>query len=49
MTQVIGNEELPNNGTVYNFEGHLYGDVNVSFFHFLSRNGRRNARETVVV
>ena len=32
MTQVIGNEELPNNGTVYKFEGHLYGDVNVSFF-----------------
>jgi mannose-6-phosphate isomerase-like protein (cupin superfamily) len=32
MTQVIGNEELPNNGTVYKFEGYLYGDVDVSFF-----------------
>jgi len=32
MTQVIGNEELPNNGTVYKFEGCLNGDVDVSFF-----------------
>ena len=32
MTQIIGNEELPNNGTVYKFEGYLYGDVSVSFF-----------------
>jgi mannose-6-phosphate isomerase-like protein (cupin superfamily) len=32
MTQVIGNEELPNNGTVYRFEGYLYDDVDVSFF-----------------
>jgi quercetin dioxygenase-like cupin family protein len=30
--QVIGNEELPNNGRVYRFEGYQYGDVNVSFF-----------------
>jgi mannose-6-phosphate isomerase-like protein (cupin superfamily) len=32
MTHVIGNDELPNNGTVYRFEGYLYGDANVSFF-----------------
>ena len=32
MTQVIGSEELPNNGTVYKFEGYLYGNANVSFF-----------------
>jgi len=32
MAQVIGNEELPNNGAVYRFEGYLYGDVDVSFF-----------------
>ena len=32
MTQVIGNDELPNNGTVYRFEGYLYGDVEISFF-----------------
>jgi quercetin dioxygenase-like cupin family protein len=32
VTQIIGNEELPNNGTVYKFEGYLYGDASVSFF-----------------
>jgi len=32
MAQVICNEELPNNRTVYKFEGYLYGDVEVSFF-----------------
>jgi len=32
MTHVISNDELPNNGTVYRFEGYLYGDVDVSFF-----------------
>jgi mannose-6-phosphate isomerase-like protein (cupin superfamily) len=32
MTRVIGNDELPNNGTVYRFEGYLYGDVDVSLF-----------------
>ena len=32
MTHVIGNDELPNNGTVYRFESCLYGDVDVSFF-----------------
>jgi quercetin dioxygenase-like cupin family protein len=32
MTQVISNEELPNNGSVYKFEGYLNGDVDVSFF-----------------
>jgi quercetin dioxygenase-like cupin family protein len=32
MTQVISNEELPNNGTVLKFEGYLNGDVDVSFF-----------------
>jgi mannose-6-phosphate isomerase-like protein (cupin superfamily) len=32
MTQVIDNFELPNNGSVYKFEGYLYGDVDLSFF-----------------
>ena len=32
MTQVIGNDELPNNGSVHRFEGYLYGDVDISFF-----------------
>ena len=32
MAQVIGNDELPNNGTVYKFEGCHYGDVDVAFF-----------------
>ena len=32
MAQVIGNEELPNNGSVYKFEGFQYGGVDVSFF-----------------
>ena len=32
MTQLIGNDELPNNGSVYQFEGYLYGEVDVSFF-----------------
>jgi quercetin dioxygenase-like cupin family protein len=32
MAQTIGNDELPNNGAVYRFEGYLYGDVDVSFF-----------------
>jgi hypothetical protein len=32
MPHVMGNDELPNNGTVYRFEGYLYGDVDVSFF-----------------
>ena len=32
MTYVISNDELPNNGSVYRFEGFLYGDVDVSFF-----------------
>jgi quercetin dioxygenase-like cupin family protein len=32
MTLVIGNDELPNNGTEYRFEGYLYGDVDVSLF-----------------
>ena len=32
MAQAIGNDELPNNGAVYRFEGYLYGDVDVSFF-----------------
>jgi len=31
MTHVISNDELPNNGTVYRFEGYLQGDVDVSF------------------
>ena len=44
MTQVIGNEELPNNGTVYKFEGHLYGDVNVSFFLSDTAPGRGPGR-----
>jgi quercetin dioxygenase-like cupin family protein len=32
MVQVISNEDLPNNGSVFRFEGYQYGDVNVSFF-----------------
>jgi hypothetical protein len=32
MTQVISNDELPNKGRVYTFEGYQYGDVDVSFF-----------------
>ena len=32
MAQVISNYELPNNGSVYTFEGYQYGDVDVSFF-----------------
>ena len=32
MAQVISNDELPNNGSVYRFEGYQYGDVDVSFF-----------------
>jgi len=32
MTHIVDRDELPNNGSVYKFEGHLYGDANVSFF-----------------
>ena len=32
MAQPISNDELPNNGSVYTFEGYQYGDVDVSFF-----------------
>ena len=32
MAQVSNNDELPNDGTVYKFEGYQYGDVDVSFF-----------------
>jgi len=32
MAQLIGNDELPNNGSVHKFEGCQYGDVDVSFF-----------------
>lgn len=32
MAQLIGNDELPNNGSVYTFEGYQCGDVDVSFF-----------------
>jgi hypothetical protein len=32
MTEVIGNDELPNNGTVHGFEDYLCGDVEVSLF-----------------
>jgi quercetin dioxygenase-like cupin family protein len=32
MGQVIGNEELPNNGSVHKLEGYQYGDIDVSFF-----------------
>ena len=32
MTHIVDKDELPNNGSVYKFEGHLYGDANVSFF-----------------
>ena len=33
MAQLIGNDELPNNGSVHKFEGYQYGEVDVSFFH----------------
>jgi hypothetical protein len=32
MTEVIGNDELLNNGTVHRFEDYLYSDVEVSLF-----------------
>jgi quercetin dioxygenase-like cupin family protein len=32
MAQVISNDELPNNKSVYTFEGYQYADVDVSFF-----------------
>ena len=32
MARVIGNDELPNNGSVHKFEDYHYGDVDVSFF-----------------
>ena len=32
MAQVISHDELPNNGSVYTFEGYQYADVDVSFF-----------------
>jgi len=32
MAQAISNDELPNNESVYTFEGYQYGDVAVSFF-----------------
>jgi mannose-6-phosphate isomerase-like protein (cupin superfamily) len=32
MAQVISNDELPNDGSVYTFEGYHYGDVDVSLF-----------------
>ena len=32
MAQVISNAEIPNNGSVYTFEGYQYGEVDVSFF-----------------
>jgi hypothetical protein len=31
MAQLISNDELPNNGSVYMFEGYQYGDIDVSF------------------
>jgi mannose-6-phosphate isomerase-like protein (cupin superfamily) len=40
MAQVISNEELPNNGAVYRFEGYLYGDVVVSFFLSHTASGK---------
>ena len=41
MAQVIGNEELPNNGSVYKFEGYQYGEVDVSFFLSDTGSGKR--------
>jgi mannose-6-phosphate isomerase-like protein (cupin superfamily) len=32
MTRVIGKDELPYSTIAHKFEGHHYGDVNVSFF-----------------
>ena len=44
MTQVISNDELPNNGRVYRFEGYQYGDVDVSFFLSDTAPGRGPGR-----
>ena len=48
MTQVIGNGELPDNGTVHRFEGCVYGGVEVPFLArratgFLHRAGTLSA------
>ena len=32
MTYLIDRDELPHGGTAHEFEGHRYGEVNVSFF-----------------
>ncbi len=40
MAQVISNDELPNNGSVYTFEGYQYGDVDVSFFLSHTASGK---------
>jgi mannose-6-phosphate isomerase-like protein (cupin superfamily) len=40
MAQVISNDELPNNGSVYKFEGYQYGDVDVSFFLSHTASGK---------
>ena len=32
MARIIGNDELPNNGSVHKFEGYLHGEVDASFF-----------------
>ena len=32
MTRVISKDELPHSPIAHRFEGHCYGDVNVSFF-----------------
>ena len=40
MPQIISNDELPNNGSVYTFEGYQYGDVDVSFFRSETAPGK---------
>jgi quercetin dioxygenase-like cupin family protein len=32
MAHVLNKVDLPHSGSAYSFEGHLYGDANVSFF-----------------
>jgi hypothetical protein len=39
MDQVIGDDELPNNGAVYRFEGYLYGQLSAAGPRGLSVEG----------
>ena len=48
MAQLIGNEELPNNGSVQKFEGYHYGDVDVSFFFCWIHESTKNLERPYV-